>query len=266
MNMYLYELKSLRKSTLIWTLSLVALAFIYFSIYPSIASDAEDFKQLLSAYPEPIRAALGISLESITSLLGFYSMVFSIISLTGAIQAMILGTSILSKEARDRTADFLLVKPVSRTSIISAKLSAAITILLITNILYDLIAFIMASVVATTDYSKKQFFLISLTLFFIQLIFLAVGLFLSVFFQKLRSVLPISLGVVFGLYMIGAILATGEKDVARYLSPFKYFNIPYIMEHSGYETSYLFVSAIIVVISIVGSYLVYSKKDIHAVS
>lgn len=43
MNMYLHELKSMRKSAIIWTCALIGLAALYISIYPEMANDAEDF-------------------------------------------------------------------------------------------------------------------------------------------------------------------------------------------------------------------------------
>lgn len=266
MNIYIHELKSLRKSTIIWTCAMTMLAALYFSIYPSIMADAADFKQLLSDYPAPVRAALGISLDNITSLLGFYSMVFSFITLFGAIQAMNYGVSILSKEVRERTADFLLVKPVSRSAIVSSKLLAAITMLIITDAFYYAAAFIFASIVKSADFSVKLFFLINLTLLFIQLIFLSIGVLISVFFIKLKTVLPISLGVVFGFYIIGALIATGNNYSERFISPFKYFDLNYIQKYAGYETWYIFTGATIVVIAIAASFIIYSKKDIHAVS
>ncbi len=70
MNMYLHELKSLRKSAILWTAAMILLAAIYLSVYPGIAADANDFKKLLSGYPAGVRAMLGISLVSITWLLG----------------------------------------------------------------------------------------------------------------------------------------------------------------------------------------------------
>jgi len=266
MNMYLHEIKSLRKSTIIWTCSIIALALIYFSVYPGMASDAADFKKLLSGYPTSVRAMLGISLDNITSMLGFYSMMLSFISLCAAIQAMNLGLSILSKESRERTADFLLVKPVSRQAIVSAKLLAALTMLLATNVVYYISASIMASIVKTSDFSNRLFFMINLTIFFIQLIFLAIGLVVSVFFKKLKSVLPISLGLVFGFFIIGAIIATGKNDAARFVSPFKYFDINYIINNASYEAPYLIAGAIIAIVAIAASYIIYTKKDIHAVS
>lgn len=266
MNMYLHELKSLRKSTIIWACALIALAVIYFSVYKGVVKDATDFKNLLGGYPASIRAMLGISLDNITTILGFYSMIFSFVTLCGAIQAMNYGVSILSKETRERTADFLLVKPVSRAAIVISKLSATLTMLFVTNVLYYAGASIAANSVKTSDYNSKLFFMISLTLFFIQIIFLAIGVVVSVIIPKVKTVLPASLGVVFGLYILGAIITTDENNAARFISPFKYFNIPYIINNASYETPYLIFGAVIVVVSIAASYIIYLKKDIHAVS
>jgi len=266
MNMYLYELKSLRKSAVIWACVLVGLAALFLSIYPGMAKDAAGFKDLLSGYPESVRAMLGINLDYITSILGFYSMIFSFIVLGGAIQAMNLGLSILSKETRERTADFLLVKPVSRSAIVSAKLLAAFTTILTTDIIFCAVSSLIANSVKIEDFSGRLFFLINLTLFFIQLIFLALGVVISVFFNKLKSVLPLSLGIVIGLYMIGALFATGKDDAVRFLSPFKYFDVTYIINNAGYEAVYLITGVVIVVIAVVASYIIYIKKDIHAVS
>ncbi|MDF2926609.1 MAG: hypothetical protein K0R57_5523 [Paenibacillaceae bacterium] len=267
MNMYLHELKSLRKAAVIWSCSMIALAALFLSIYPSMARDAAEFKTMLGSYPASIRAMLGINLDYITSILGFYSMIFSFISLCGAIQAMNFGVSILSKESRERTADFLLVKPVSRSSIVSAKLLAAFTMILATDIVFYTASAVIANAVRTSDYSHKLFFMINLVLLFIQLIFLAVGMVISVFFNKLKNVLPLSLGVVFGFYMVGALIATGTKDeAARYASPFKYFDIPYIIDNAAYEVQYLIISGIIIAAAVAASYVIYNRKDIHAVN
>lgn len=267
MNMYLFELKSLRKQTIIWTCAMIGLAALYLSIFPSIAKDTDEFKNLLGNYPPAVRAMLGINLDTIASLTGFYSMVFSFILLCGGIQAMNLGVSILSKESRERTADFLLVKPVSRSAIIGAKLIAGFTMILGTNIVFGIVATVLADIFKTGDYDHKIFFLVNLTLLFIQLIFAALGLAVSVFFKKIKNILPISLGFVFGFYFIGALLAVGEdQDKLRFISPFKYFDINYITKNEGYDMLYLILSAVIIIVSIATVYLIYNKKDIHAVN
>lgn len=265
MNIFLYELKAYRKSTIIWTLSLLALVVVFMAMFPSFSKDAEEFKKLLEVYPEAVRKAIGLDMDHFFSILGFYSYAFVYITLCGAIQAMNLGTSIVSKEVREKTADFLLTKPVTRTQILTAKLLAALTSIVLTNIVFLIVSSLIASKVSTEVYSGKTFLIITLTLFYIQLIFLSLGLLLSVVVRKIKSVITVSLGIVFTFFVIGMLSSTSGDEGKRYLSPFKYFDTAYLIKHSSYEFSYIFVGALIVITCIVASYIVYTKKDIHAV-
>lgn len=265
MNIFLHEWKAYRKSVVIWSLSFIAIIVIFMSMYASFANDAESFIKILENYPEAIRNAIGFNQENFFTILGFYSFPLSFITLCGAIQAMNLGTSIVSKEVREKTAEFLLTKPVSRTKILTAKLLAALVSIVMTNIIYFAAASFVALQVKTDDFSLNIFILLSLTIFFIQLIFLALGIIISVIVQKIKSVLTISLATVFAFYFVGMFSDTTRYEVKRYFSPFKYFDTAYIMKHSGYETTFLIAGAVLIILAIAASYIVYNKKDIHAV-
>ncbi len=108
--------------------------------------------------------------------------------------------------------------------------------------------------------------MLNLPILFVQLIFLSLGMIISVFFKNLKTVLPISLGTTFGLYILGSILATAQDDPARFISPFRYFSNQYIIANAGYELPYLLTGAAIVALGIAASYFLYGRKDIHAVS
>jgi ABC-2 type transport system permease protein len=265
MNIYLHELKALRKTTLIWACAMIAVAALYLSMFPGIIKDAQSYRDLLGAYPPQVLAMMGVMLDSITSLTGFYSMVMTFVVLCGALMALNFGVSVLSKESREKTADFLLVKPVSRTAIVNAKILAAFTMFLLTDLVYYAFVSALASAVKQTAFSAGTFFLMNLTLLFLQLIFFSLGLCISVFLNKIRSVLPISLGTVFAFYFIGALLVKGSDDGSRYVTPFKYFDYAYINKHGAYETSYLVTGAVLVAVTTAVSYFVYTRKDIHAV-
>ncbi|MEH7415974.1 ABC transporter permease subunit [Neobacillus drentensis] len=265
MNIFFHELKAYRKSTIIWTFSLIIVALLFLSMFPSFAKDADEFKKLLAGYPLAMRKAIGLNLENIFTILGFYSYALTFTTLCAAIQAMNLGTGIVSKETREKTADFLLTKPVTRTQILTSKLLAAVTSLLMTNIVYLVAVNIIASQVKTVDYSVKKFVMLSLTMFFIQLIFLAIGILFSVIIPKIKSVLTVSLATVFAFYFLGVISETSGDDVKRYISPFKYFDNTYIIQHSNYEGSFLIAGAVIVAAAIAASYFIYTKRDVHAV-
>ena len=179
MNIFLHELKAYRKSMLIWACSMAAVAALFILMFSGISTDIDAFKAVLESLPETVKKLLSIYVDSISTLEGFYSFVFIYIILCGAIQAMNLGTSIVSKEIREKTADFLLTKPVSRERILTSKLLAALASLVITNIIYLAITVPMTFIV-TTEFSMKIFLMISATLFFIQLMFMALGVIVSV--------------------------------------------------------------------------------------
>ncbi|MFJ7951737.1 ABC transporter permease subunit [Lysinibacillus sp. NPDC096418] len=262
MNIFIHELKAYRKSTFVWTISLIAVVVLFMSMFPSISKEIVEFTKLLEGFPEPVRKALGLEIESFGSILGFYSYMFLYLTLCGAIQAMHIGTSIVSKEVRDKTADFLLTKPISRTTILTAKLWAALTTLVITNVVFFIGASIMVAQVSTESYSVKSFLMISMTLFFTQLIFLSLGIVVSIIFPKIKSVLTVSLGTVFTFFIIGLLVSTTDDDIKRYLTPFKYFDSAYIIENSSYEISFMLTGVGIIVISLIASFIIYTKKDI----
>lgn len=265
MNIFLHELKAYRKSTILWSLSLAVVVIIFFSLFPSLSRDIDQMKNLLEGFPEGIRRGIGISLESFNNILGYYSFPFTFIILIGSIQAMNLGTSIVSKEVREKTVDFLLTKPMKRTKILTAKILAVITCLFITNSIYIVAASSIASAVKNEDYSFKLFFMISITLLFVQMIFMWLGVMISVIIPKIKSVLPISLATVFIFYFISFLSEADGGDVTRYITPFKYFDPDYIIKNGGYERSFIIISLVIIMVAMITSYRIYDKKDIHAI-
>ncbi|RHW43556.1 ABC transporter permease [Neobacillus notoginsengisoli] len=262
MNMYLHELKTYRKSTILWTCSMIGLVLLFLSMFPAFSREAAEFKLVLEGFPDAVKKSLGLSLETITTLLGFYSYVFLYVTLCGAIQAMHLGVSIISKESRNKTADFLLTKPVTRTEVITAKLLAALTSLILTNMVFMTGAAVIASMVATESFSLKLFLMISLTMFFLQLIFLALGTVISSVAPKIKSVLSVSLGTVFAFFIIGMFAAVTDDNALKYVSPFKYFDPAEIVKNSSYDWRFLGISIGIVISATAASFVIFAKKDV----
>ncbi|WP_108669218.1 ABC transporter permease subunit [Peribacillus acanthi] len=265
MNIFLHEIKAYQKSTFVWTASLVLILILFMSMFPSITKEIVGFKKLLEGFPEGVRKSLGIQIESIGSLIGFYSYAFTYITLCGAIQGMNLGVSIISKETREKTADFLFTKPVRRSYILYNKFLAAVISILITNVFYLIAANIIANIVKIENYNTTIFLLISFTLLFIQLIFLSIGILIALVFPKVKSVITISLGIVFMFFIIGMIASSDGKDIGRYFSPFKYFDSSYIVQNSSYETSFLVTGIAVIIVSVVTSFIIYLKRDIQTV-
>jgi ABC-2 type transport system permease protein len=265
MNIFKYEFKSYLKTTLIWTVSLIGVVMLFMSLLSSISESAATIQKVFSSYPESVRKAMGMVVETIASPLGFYSFILNYILLCGAIQAMILGVSIISKEYREKTSDFLFSKPITRQKIFSSKLMAAISCLLVTFITYTVTSFTTAKLASDMDFDGMKFIMMSFTLFFIQLMYFALGVLFANIFSRLKGVVSISLGVVFGFYVLTMIVNVVDADKARYLSPFKYFDLQYIIKNAAFETTFVVLGAVWVMLMLGISYVMYVKRDIHTV-
>ena len=108
------------------------------AFFPSFQNDAGGFLEILKGYPEAVQKALGVEMSNITSLLGYYSFVLVYIVLIGSVQGCNLGLNILSKEERDKTAEFLLVKPVKRVRLAAAVASLLLFLTFFFNIFSEL--------------------------------------------------------------------------------------------------------------------------------
>lgn len=264
MNVFRRELSAYRKSTIIWAVSLSAIILVFMALYPAFTADVEATKQVMSQFPEAVRAALNISLGNFFTLYGFFGYLLGLTMLAGSIQAMNLGVGVISKEVSGNTADFLLSKPISRSTVITAKLGAALVMILATNVAFSAAAYIAATVASEEPFEAQTFFLLSSTLLLVQLVFLALGALFAVIIPKVKSVVSVSLPTVFTFYIIGAIGDVLENDSFRYVSPFRFYDSNYIITNASLESRYLAVEAAIVIVAIALAYVIYLKKDVRS--
>ncbi|NCU41010.1 ABC transporter permease, partial [Candidatus Saccharibacteria bacterium] len=131
MNVFRYELKSSRFSTTLWIIAILSLVALYMSIYPAFAKDATAILDILKNLPPAAKQITGLGTDlELFSFLGFLASIFPFITLIGAIQASVMGFTILSKETVAKTTDFLLTKPKTRTSIFWQKIASSAVMLL----------------------------------------------------------------------------------------------------------------------------------------
>ncbi len=264
MNVFWHDLRSNRRSTVLWSLSLAVLAVLFLSMFPSFTKDVEASQKILSNLPVALRDALGISLSNFFTVIGFFSYLFTFVSVAGSIQAMNLGVGIVSKEESGKTADFLLTKPISRSSVISQKLLAAVCALLATSVSFVIAAYLTALTVSKDSFDSTPFLLIAVSLFLIQLVFLVLGLLFSVIFPRIKSVISVSLPTVFAFFVISSIGSVIGSDLVRYVTPFKFFEPSYIVQHSNYEAKFVLIEIGFLIVTTWLAYVLFNRKDIRA--
>ncbi|MDP3446221.1 MAG: ABC transporter permease subunit [Ignavibacteria bacterium] len=266
MNIFLREIKAYRGSTLVWILSLCTLATMFLFMFPAFSKDVDATRAIMANLPAAVRDALDISLANFFTIYGFFAYIFTFATLAGAVQAMNLGVGIMSKEDSVKTVDFLLTKPISRFKVFVSKFLASFGLILITNFIFSSVSYSVASIVSMDGLDIQIFSLILASFFLIQLFFLALGILISMLINKIRSPITVTLPTVFGFFIIGMLGSIIGNDNVRYICPFKFYDLNYVINKGAYEMNYLYVELVVVFIAIIASYLIYSRKDIKAAS
>jgi ABC-2 type transport system permease protein len=263
MNIIKRELRSHIKSLIIWSVSLIIFIAMMVSEFSAYYNN-EEMADILDAMPKALMDALSMSGTNITTVIGFISMASVYFFLALGIYSGLLGSAIISREERDKTAEFLFVLPVSRVQTIMSKLIAAVILSLTLNLV------LAGSIIGNmAQYDKGEGFnefigFLMLAIFITQMIFLSIGMFLASVIKHYKLSGKISMGVLFGLYMVSIFSALSDKlENLKYLTPFKYFEATVIAQELSLEPKYIILSIVIIVGALIGTFLVYPRRDLH---
>lgn len=204
-----------------------------------------------------------MSAFNLTTLSGFYGIMFIYFGLMGAIAAAMWGSDIISKEERNKTVEFSLVLPVSRSRVITAKALAA----LVNCIAFVLITWIV-SFAAVQSYKPDQAFYDFLALemqamFAIELIFLSIGLLLGCGMKQYKLSGSTTIGIILVTYFMSIVTSMQKDLVTEILHPVQVFNAGELFRSGELDGTYLLISAAIIVVCIIASYWVYNKRDLY---
>jgi ABC-2 type transport system permease protein len=262
-NIFRQEFKMNLRSVITWSVAVAALIIVFVSLFSSFAQDAVLLNEMMANFPEELLAAFGMTGVDLSTILGFFSLAFLFVQVCLAIQAANYGFSLVSIEEREWTADFLLAKPVARTQILTSKLLAALSGLFLTDVVVWIASFGTISLFrggATYETSTLLLLLLSIVPF--QLVFLAVGLGISLLVKRIRAVTPYSMALGFGMYVLSAFGDLLGEVALEKVTPFKHFEPNYIIQHGAYDLPLVLISVSAIVISLAGSYVLYGRRDI----
>lgn len=266
LNIFKYEFKKYLKSILVWSLTFITVTILLMAFYPTFGNDVAMVDKLLANYPKELLQAFGMGGElSLATVLGYYAFVFAFLQLFVAIQAANYGFSILSVEERELTADYLMSKPVSRIDILAAKFCATFLTLLINNAVIWVSTIVSLKLFsAGKAYSISNILLLLSTIIIFQLLFLSIGMLVSVSIRKVRNVLSFSLALAFGTYILNSIRAIVGGKLLGYFSPFYYFDPSPILEKGNLNIEFMLLSGFIIISSLVATYVLYIHRDIYS--
>ncbi|WNS74903.1 ABC transporter permease subunit [Bacillus sp. DTU_2020_1000418_1_SI_GHA_SEK_038] len=258
------EFRRGQKSLIIWSLVLAGLIIWLLSIFPQFAEGQKSMESLFDAYPESMKQMFRMDQLNLGTLIGFYGIeVYMMTTLLGSIYAALLASNILAKEENEKTIEFLLSKPVSRSQVVAEKLMAVIVNLFILNIVSTLSSIIGFQFAKDEAIPWDTFTLLTIATLLLHVTFAAIAFMFSSIMRKTRNVLSVSLAVVIVSYFINIMSGLSEElDILKYFSPFKFVDAANIINDQMIEPIYLILIGAIILISVSVSFMIYKKKDI----
>jgi ABC-2 type transport system permease protein len=263
MNILMRELKANRRSLIIWVSVLALLSFLMMSLYPSFADDADKMEELLSAFPEDFLKAFGANKLSMAEGIGWFALeTYLLIILFGSMFAVILGSSMLAKEEEEKTIEFLLAKPVTRSQVVTGKLLAFVGYIFAFNFCVGLATFIGFELFVE-QYSRIELLRLIAAPFLAHLSFACIGFLLSLFFTRRKSAYSAGIGLVLLTYFLSVIADLAERvRFLRYASPFYYMNAADIVTNGRIDPLHILIVLGVSVFAVGATYFLYNRRDI----
>ena len=261
MTLTKHELKQGRTALVIWTASIAFLMVICILMFPEMKQEMDSVSDMFASMGS-FTEAFGMDRINFGTLLGFYAVECgNILGLGGAFFASLIAITVLAKEEKERTAEFLLTHPVSRVRIVTEKLTAVlIQIVLINAVIWALSAASIA--IIGEEIPWKELNLMHLSYFLLQIELAGICFGLSAFLR--RGGLGIGLGLATVMYFLNIVANISDSaEFLKYITPFGYTEGADIVANGSLDTAMVLLGMAYTAIGIAAAYWKYCKKDIQ---
>lgn len=261
MTLVKHELRQGKLSFFIWTASIGFLLAICVFLFPEMKGQMESVNDMFGSMGS-FTEAFGMDRLNFGTLIGFYAVECgNILGLGGAFYASLCAVGMLSKEEKDKTAEFLLTHPVSRKRIVSEKLIAVFLLITAMNIvIYALAAGSIAAV--GEEIPWKELSLLHLAYYLLQMELAGICFGISAFLRKGSA--GVGLGIAAMMYFLNLIANIADAaEFLKYITPFGYCEGADIVTNGRLDGAMVAVGIVMGVGGVIIAYLKYTKKDIH---
>ncbi|MFH0895709.1 MAG: ABC transporter permease subunit [Bacteroidota bacterium] len=197
-------------------------AIYVISLGPSFGKDIQQILDL--KMPKNFQSAFGMAGIDYSNPMGFFGMVFLNIYLLTAIYIAGMFSVIVSKEYRDKTAEFIYSLPGERLNIILSKLTVALAYSVLTVIVTYLFSVIGMRLIIPDAVDLQPILMMSLAWLLGGLALGSLTFLLISFKPESRGSFGLAAGIVMLFYMMQLIISLNENvRWLAYLSPFTWF-------------------------------------------
>ena len=261
MTIVKHELRRSKLMLIIWTAAIGFILSIAVVLYPQMKDEMIGATELFSdmgAFSD----AFGMDKLDFGTFKGYYAIECgNVLGLGGAFFAALTAVAILSKEEKDRTAEFLLTHPVKRSRVVAEKLGAVGVQIVALNA--AICALSAVSILAIgEEMAWKEFGLIHCAYTIMQIEIAGICFGISAFVRK--GSVAIGLGVAVLAYFLNIISnLTDSAKFLKYVTPFGYCEGADIVADASLDAAKIAIGLALCAVGVAAAFVKYTKKDIR---
>lgn len=264
MNIFIREMKAHGKSLILWSIGMLFMIVAGMGKFSSYSGSGQSITEIMDKIPKTLKAILGFGDLDVTKASGFYGTLFLYLLVMVTIHASMLGANIISKEERDKTTEFLMVKPVSRTRVVTAKLLAALANVVILNIVTLVLSIAIVSKYSNGEAITGDIQILMAGMFILQLLFLSIGAGIASISKNPKASASAATTVLLVAFLLSMIVDMNSRlEGLKYITPFKYFEAQNVMYGGGLDPVFVILSFAIITILVCVTYVFYKKRDLR---
>lgn len=260
MTVIRHELKQSRISLIIWTAAIGFLLAVCIFMFPEMKGEMNEVNEVFLSMGS-FTQAFGMDKVNFGTLLGFYAVECgNILGLGGAFFASLCAISVLSKEEKERTAEFLLTHPVSRVSVVAEKLISVILQIVTLNVVVYVITASSIALIGE-EVPWQEITLMHTAYLILQLELAGICFGVSAFLR--RGSIGTGLGIAVIMYFLNIIAnLTESAEFLKYITPFGYADGAEIVRNVSLDMNMIAIGLAFAVVGILAGFIKYCRKDI----
>jgi ABC-2 type transport system permease protein len=264
MNLFLREMRANRKSLLIWSIGVIFMVTAGMSKYGALSGSKQSLGELMAQMPKSLQAIMGIGNLDLSTAIGYFGILFLYLVLMAVIHALMLGATIIAKEERDKTSEFLLVKPISRQQIITAKLAAALVNVVVFNMITLFTSLKMVAYYNNGNGRTSDVLLLMVGMLLLQLLFLFLGTGIAAISKHPKRAVAMGTVILLVTFILSILVDLNQKlEGLKYLTPFKYFEAKNLLADGVLDPIFVTLSSILIAILACSTYIFFNRRDMN---
>ena len=259
-TIFVKELKRTRIGLIIWSVIVALVALMGIMEYPVLGQSLNLIEEALELIPKAGQLVFGVYNVNLNEPIGYFVVMYYWSGLVIFVHAIYMGASIISKESRDKTVEYLFTKPYPKSAIVTAKMLAALVNVLVVGLTATIMS-LLAMIPTTSERAAYgQVFAACAGMLVTQVVLMTLGFLCSALFKGYKAGVFSAAGVLLFSYCLMFFVQYIDEPQLNFLSPLTFFGVSEVVR-DGLDLIYVLLSAAIIALCVYFTHRLYAKKE-----